>query len=113
VSKVTFYRQIVTHHDPSQNADTSFMSSHKPENSMPELDQFWRASVQYRSVLLANQSGKMVYPGQTWPIYSEPSGFFMNTSLGQQSGEIKVGGHMSDTQFCATCVGVVLETKSC
>jgi len=67
-----------------------------PENSMPLLDQLRSASVHHNCVLLANQSGNTyimvkqlnstvwwttltVNPGQTWPIYSLPSGFVMNT----------------------------------
>ena len=64
-----------------QNEDASFMSSQMPENSTPELDQLRSASVQYFSAFGANQSGKTVYPGQTWPTYSLPSGFLMNVSL--------------------------------
>lgn len=70
-----------TYQDPSQNDDASFMSSQMPENSTPELDQLRSASVQYCSAFGANQSGKTVYPGQTWPTYSLPSGFLMNVSL--------------------------------
>lgn len=51
--------------EPSQKDEASFMSSHIPENRTPELDQFVRASAQYLSEFLENQSGKTVYPGQT------------------------------------------------
>ena len=72
-----------------------------PENPTPESDQFLKASVQTASVLFAYQSAKTwymrpgqndvgicaetlvrtVYPGQTWPMYSEPSGFLSQMSL--------------------------------
>ena len=57
------------------------MSNHIPEKFTPNWDQLRNASVQNFCALLANQSGKTVYPGHTCPTYSVPFGFFMNTSL--------------------------------
>jgi hypothetical protein len=65
---------------PVQNELASFMSSQIPSNSTPSALQLRSASVHHASVFGANQSGKTVYPGQTCPMYSEPSGFLMNVS---------------------------------
>jgi hypothetical protein len=46
------------YHEPWQNELISFMSSHRPENSIPELDQFVSASVHHAVVFSPNQSGK-------------------------------------------------------
>lgn len=67
-------------HEPTQNDDASFMSSQMPENSTPNALQFFSASVQYAVACSENQSGKTVYPGQTWPMYVVPSGFLSQTS---------------------------------
>ncbi len=48
----------IAHQEPTQNEDTSFMSSQIPENSMPALDQLVSASVQKAVAFSENQSGK-------------------------------------------------------
>lgn len=48
----------VTYQDPSQKELASFMSSHIPSNSMPEVLQLRRASVHHSCVFFWNQSGK-------------------------------------------------------
>lgn len=52
-----------TYHEPMQNDDASFMSSHIPEKFTPELDQLRRPSVQNAWVLFANQSGNTCMVG--------------------------------------------------
>lgn len=63
---------------PVQNELGSFMSNQIPSYYTPYSSvQFLSDSVHHPVVLGLNQSGKTVYPGQTWPMYSVPSGLSM------------------------------------
>lgn len=71
------YRNIQRLDPTSSGVPRSTNSGYCPGTN-PEIPLKWLIDSETQNVVIEQRT---VYPGQTWPTYSDPSGFFMKTPL--------------------------------